>query len=208
VGLVYLRGQAPRITLDMTLPGPAGPPVAGQGIRPLFWNVEEDEASPALAEVEADPELWGLLFWIPLMRGAAGAANVTTWLRLMQQVASKRRRGDLGRIALVFADLAGTVPVWQDALKEVDMTESKVVNEWIAEAVLKAEVGATRRALLEVVEGRFPGALSGDYKTLLETQDSLPLLQEWLRAAATALTFHDFQRFCGVDAAAARSFNP
>src|SRR6266516_2214277 len=89
---------------------------------------------------------------------------------------SKRHRGDLGQIALAFAELAGAVGVWKDALKEVDMTESQVVNEWTADALLKGKVLATRTDLLDVVEGRFPGALPEEYRRLLETQDSLPLL--------------------------------
>jgi hypothetical protein len=62
-GLVYLRGQASDTNLDMTLTGEDGQPLAGTRHTFLVWNVEQDEAGEALAEVKADfDQLWGLLF--------------------------------------------------------------------------------------------------------------------------------------------------
>ncbi len=108
-GLIYLRGNAKMTALDMALTDASGARLAGTSHQTLVWNVEEDDAGQALDEVAADFErCWGLLFWAPLMRGASRPENIARWLLLMQRVTSKRHRGDLVRIALVFAELAGT----------------------------------------------------------------------------------------------------
>src|SRR5262249_3352333 len=43
-GLVYLRGRAPEVSLEMTLTGEAGEVLAGTQHKVLSWNVEEDDA--------------------------------------------------------------------------------------------------------------------------------------------------------------------
>lgn len=64
VALVYLQGASPEPELDMTLPG-------GWGTmhKPRHWNVADDSAADALAALAAGTVTWGILFWIPLMKG-------------------------------------------------------------------------------------------------------------------------------------------
>jgi hypothetical protein len=193
-GLVYLRGQASDTSLGMTLTDETGQRLAGTWHTVLFWNVEEDEAGQALAEVEADFEhLWGLLFWVALMRNGARAENIAAWLALVRRVPSKRHQADLARIALVFAELAGTLHEWREALKEVDMQESRVVLEWTADARRQERVEALRATLVRQAELRFKGELTDEDRQMLSTQDSVGVLDEWLDAVVKANDYAAFR---------------
>jgi hypothetical protein len=186
--LVYLQGRCPDVVLDMTLPG-------GFGTRhaPLVWNVAEDSA-PAVLEAVANGALsWGMLFWVSLMAEGQQPAVIARWREVVVQVVADRQaRGNLAGIALVFAELVGRRAEWQRGLEGFEMTESQVVNEWISQGELKRQ----RRNLLELLEGRFPGAVPNDVVQLIQQQDSLELLHDWFKVAVRAST--TFEQFLDV----------
>jgi hypothetical protein len=193
-GLVYLRGRASDVTLDMALTDESGQRLAGTWHTVLFWNVEEDEASQALAEAAADFErCWGLLFWVPLMRNAATPENIASWLALLLRLPGKRLQGDLARIAITFAELAGTLPQWQEALKEVDMEESQVILEWTADARRQGQVEALRATLLRLAQIRFKAELTDEDRQMISTQGSVGVLDEWLNAVVKADDYAGFR---------------
>jgi hypothetical protein len=185
--LVYLRGRCPQTVLDMTLPNGAGTRHA-----PLVWNVEEDGAGPSLTVVTAVPATWGLLFWIPLMHGGGEVDTIARWKELAGALPDRRARGDLGRIALTFAELGGCFAAWETALEGWDMTESKVVNRWMDEARRDERLKASRQHLLELAQGRFPGAIPAEVVDLIGRQDSAEMLEEWFRAAISAPSAEQF----------------
>jgi hypothetical protein len=100
--------------------------------------------------------------------------------------------GALVAIALVFAELAGRVPAWKRGLEGWDMTESQVVNEWTRQAESRAKLVERRLALLELLEGRFPGVVPPEVVKLINEQESLELLDDWFRAALRAFSFEQF----------------
>jgi hypothetical protein len=186
--LVYLVGRCPDAVLDMTLPG-------GFGTRhaPLVWNVGEDNA-PATLEAVAKGELsWGMLFWVALMAEGQQPAVIARWREVVVQVVADRRvRGNLAGIALVFAELAGCRPAWQRGLEGFEMTESQVVNEWISQGEAKGHLARQRQALLELLDGHFPGTVPNDVVQLIQQQDSFELLHHWYMEAVRAKTFEQF----------------
>jgi hypothetical protein len=182
--LVYLQGRCPEAVLDMTLPG-------GFGTRhaPLVWNVAEDSAPATLEAVPSGSLSWGMLFWVPLMVEGQQDAVIARWREVVVQVVSDRRtRGNLAGIALVLAELVGRRAEWRRGLEGFEMTESQVVNEWISQG----KVEEARQSLLVVLEGRFPGAAPEDVVRLIQQQDSLDLLRDWLKAVARVSTFEQF----------------
>jgi hypothetical protein len=186
-GLVYLQGRCPESTLDMTL-------AEGFGTwhRALVWNVEEDNADAVLAAVESGEATWGLLFWVPLMAGGDSEAVIARWKERALAVDDRRRRGDLGKIALVFAELVGRYAGWKRGLEGFDMTESKVVNEWIEEAVQQAQIKEAREGVLRVLRRRFPAALTEDVLGAINAQPSLDMLHDWFDGALAAFSAEDF----------------
>jgi hypothetical protein len=88
----------------------------------------------------------------------------------------------------VFAELAGCYLAWEKALEEWEMTESQVVNRWIA----KADLARTRALVLRALENRFSGSVPQDVIETINAQPSLPLLEEWFDAATKCASMQDF----------------
>jgi hypothetical protein len=187
VALVYLRGACPEPVLDMTLPGGWGTKHAA-----LIWNVADDVAGEALAALAAGTMTWGVLFWIPLMRGADDPLVLARWLEQASRVDNVRVRADLVRIVLVFAELAGRLIAWSDALKEWNMIESQLVLEWTAEARRETEVTTRRKDLFLILKERFPDPLPQEVASLINQQESAELLWDWLRVAVRAPFLEEF----------------
>lgn len=186
--LVYLQGRCPDDVLDMTL-------AHGFGTRhrALVWNVADDDAADALEAVANGMASWGVLFWVALMGGGGDETVIARWRDVVAQVVPlPRMRGNMAGIALVFAELVGRRPAWVRGLEGFEMTESQVVNEWIGQGMVKGELAASRRNLLELLNGRFPGAVPPDVTRLIQQQDSLELLNDWFRAAVRAFSFDQF----------------
>jgi hypothetical protein len=99
-----------------------------------------------------------------------------------------RKRGDYGALALVFAELAGCDSVWEQALKEWNMQESKQVLKWLSEGEARGEArgevrGAlrTRREdLRTLLEDRF-GTLPAELLQRIEAMDDGERLRSALR---------------------------
>src|SRR6185437_13164258 len=172
--LIYLRGACPESVLDMTLPG-------GWGTRheALVWNVGDDDAREALDDLGAGTTTWGILFWIPLMRRGDDPAVLVRWREEALRVENIRVQADLMRIALVFAELAGRLIVWSNAMKEWNMIESQLVWEWTADARREAEVATRREDLLLAIKERFPEPIPEEIVSLINQQESVELLRDW-----------------------------
>jgi hypothetical protein len=186
--LVYLTGVCPESELNRLAGG------FGSLHRPLIWNVGEDQALAVLDEAAAEQSLWGLLFWVALMRGGGVPGTIARWVEVVTQVAPGRReRADLGKVALVFAELAGCRPAWEQALRNWDMTESQLFLEWTAEAKEAGKVENARAWLIDELEARFPGAVTSDVRELIAKQDSKQLLDDWHKVALKTPSFDTFR---------------
>jgi hypothetical protein len=182
--LVYLQGDCPEELVDMTV-------VGGYGTRhaPLLWNVGQDEAATTLEAVVAGESNWGMLFWVPLMRGGGDASVIARWKEVVATLVEDRHiRGNLAGIALVFAELVGRRLEWKRGLEDAMWTESQVVNEWIGQGFVKGR----RESLLEALKVRFPESVTADIVKLITEQDSPTLLNDWFRAALRAESFEQF----------------
>jgi hypothetical protein len=67
-----------------------------------------------------------------------------------------------------------------------------VVNGWIEEARREARIQVTRRHLLLVSQGRFPGAIPTEVLDLIDKQEREDTLEEWYQAAVSAPSAEQF----------------
>jgi hypothetical protein len=184
-GLVYLVGECSQGLLDMTL-------TAGAGTRHavLVWNVANDSASAALDDLEAKTITWGILFWVPLMKGAGECELVRRWLGLVELVPASEQ-GGLRTVALIFAELAGCRPVWQDELEDWAVTESPLLNSWVQQAADRSRLEQGREWLLDYLRARFPAELTSEVVETINAQPSVSLLDAWFKSAVRAKTYEE-----------------
>ena len=74
------------------------------------------------------------------------------------------------------------------------MTESKVVNRWIEEAVRERELANTRRLMIRLLNNRFPGQVAPEVVETINSQPSLSMLEGWFDQASQAASLADFVR--------------
>lgn len=184
--LVYLRGRCPEPVLHMTAPN-------GQGTRhaPVVWDVEADEAGATLEALAQGQATWGVLFWIPLMHGADDPGIIARWRELASALPTERLRGDLARIALIFAELAGRALVWRQGMEGWNVTESPLVNSWIETAEQEARLEEAREFMRLILETRFSIPIPEEVLGTINAQPSRALLVQWSKAALTASSLEE-----------------
>jgi hypothetical protein len=90
--------------------------------------------------------------------------------------------------------LAGRYAAWEKALEGFDMTESKVVNSWIDEAVRQRDLDNARRFLIRLLNKRFAGQVPADVMEAINAQPSLTMLEDWFDQASQVASLADFIR--------------
>lgn len=184
--LISLTGAKQDGRLDMAPPG--------RTQLELHWGMEvctmsEESAATLLRRIAAGELPGDLIVWTPLMADGDDPAVILEWKRLGLLQSDARRRAEYAGLALVFAELANRRDIWAEALKEWNMRESVIANEWKNEG----RVQGRREDLLKVLQARFPGPLPGEVVQVVNTQDNADSLTNWLIAAATATTIEQFR---------------
>jgi hypothetical protein len=145
-----------------------------------------------------------VLPFIPLMQGGGESAIIARWKELAQAEPDRRRRGDYGGLALVFAEAAGRRDVWKQALEGWNVIESQQVNEWIAvgraegeargraEGEARGQLVGCRADLRVMLEDRF-GALPEGLIQRIETEEDLGRLQTALRQVYRVATLEELR---------------
>jgi hypothetical protein len=171
---------------------------AGLHVKVRVLTLREVDAGAVLAAVAAGQVSWAMLAWVPLMRGGGDPAVIGEWRRLAGQVANPRRRGDLGGLAEVFAELAGCLEVWRTGLEGWDVEVSQVVLEWQEKARLAGRAEASRENLLQLVQAKFPGESLADIEAAVAAQKDLAVLGRWFKAALAAKTLAEVRAAFGL----------
>jgi hypothetical protein len=89
---------------------------------------------------------------------------------------------------LVFAELAGCRPVWQEELEGWTVTESRLLNR----AIESRELQLGREWLLDCLQERLAAELTPEVIEAINKQPSLALLRSWHKAAVGVKSYDDF----------------
>jgi hypothetical protein len=164
-------------------------------------NLEREPAADLLAAVESGARSRALLPWVPLLAGGDEVAVAERWKRAAEAEADGRRRAEYAGLARVFASAARRQDFWKAQLEGWNVTESSVVNEWIAEGEAKGRAEGRREervaALLDVLTDRF-GPPPADLEAAVRAAADVAQLRAWTTAAVKAATLDDFRRAAGV----------
>jgi hypothetical protein len=176
----------------------------GAGLRTLLQVQERNlaglSAERLLDQVEAGTAPRMALALLPLMQGGREAGIIKRCVDLASREPDPVRRADLG-LALTFAEAAGCLGPWQQALKEWNVVESQVVKEWQrqarSEGKNEGKIEGKAEAILEVLQDRqiTPPA---DLIAAIRACTDLARLRQLLGLAARAISIEQFRQDAGI----------
>jgi hypothetical protein len=172
------------------------------GVRTMLGVAECDlahmDAATTLDGIAAATIAPCVLSWIPLMQNGAEAAIIQQWLELARREPEAKRRSDYGGLALVFAEAADRRHAWEKALEGWNVTDSQVIQEWIAQGEVMGEVKGQATALLRLLARRFPPGLPAEVAAVIRGATDVAQLQRWFDLAVDADSLETFRRAAGL----------
>ena len=191
--LILLSGQRGDLKLNMRLPGTK----LGLRSRAGTRSLARQRAADRLARIDRGELGLSLLPWLPLMAGGGDPATVQEWLRLASKETVAERRRDCAGLAKVFAERAGWLPVWKEALETFDMWQSQVIKEWKdagrQEGRQEGRQQEKRNDLLKVLRSRFKGEVPADLTQTIQQTDDLGILSRWFDDALEVASLEEFR---------------
>jgi hypothetical protein len=115
------------------------------------------------------------------------------WKTIAATEPNGAHRVTYGLLVTIFAELTGCADLWRSALKEWDMRESTLVNEWKAEWIAEGEAKGERRALVLVLGQKFHTPVPRDLVEAVEAQSDRAVLARWLTIAIDADSLEAFR---------------
>lgn len=156
-------------------------------------TMREEAAGSTLARIASGELSRSVLPWVPLLRGGEEVAIISEWKNLAGQEPDQKRRGEMGGLALVFADLAGRQVVGEQGLEGWNMKQSVVVLGWQREA----EVRRMRTVILRSLELRYKTTPPADLANRVGEFEELDELSRWFEATLTSDTLASFRAAVG-----------
>ena len=160
----------------------------GLGLAVKERYLAEESAKATLDTIAAGATARSLLALIPLMTGGGEKDIIKRWLEVAATEPDHRRRGDLGILALTMAELKPWYGKWQKALKEWNMRESTVVQEWID----KGKAENLRENLRRTLTTRF-GAVSVELLRRIDASTDFGQLDRAFDQALTVTRLEDLR---------------
>ena len=127
------------------------------------------------------------------MAGGGEPALVPEWLRVASKETVAERRRDCAGLAKVFAERAGWLPVWKEALETFDMWQSQVIKEWKDAGRQEGRQQEKRNDLLKVLRSRFKGEVPADLTQAIQQTDDLGILSRWFDDALEVASLDEFR---------------
>jgi hypothetical protein len=181
--VVHLRGRG-RTWPEMDWPE-AGVRVV---VQPREWNLEEMDAEATLDAIAAGTIPRPVLAWVPCMRGGDNPNLIPRWRNLADLETDSVKRSDLGLVR-VFAEAGGCDETWNRGLEGWNVTTSKLVNEWQAEAKMGM--------LVRLVSRKFAPVPEEVLARIRATKDT-DRLDAWNEAAGLATSLDQFRADTGL----------
>jgi hypothetical protein len=159
-------------------------------------NLSGLSAARTLARIEAGKAPAALLPWIPLFQGGGEPGIIAEWVR----VAEAQTDAELRRVmplAQYFAEAAGCIEAWREALRGWDVIKSQVFEEWTALADGKARREERATISLRILR-RIQADLPADLEQAIRRIDDLARLDAVVESALSNTSIDEFRRATGL----------
>jgi hypothetical protein len=186
-GLVNLTGPEQGAVWELS---PKGFENAGKRVAVVVCTVAICSAPHTLEDIAGGRTARCILAWVPLMAGGGQPETAVRWQELASQEPDVRKRVDYAGLALVFAELAGCRPVWQQALEGWNVERSQIIGEWRQQG----QVMTLRKNIERALQIRFPTESLATVAERLAAETDLATLDQWFDLALRTPTLQEFQR--------------
>jgi hypothetical protein len=172
-------------------------------LRPVELNLEELDVQAVLGQIAAGQAPRELLALIPLLHRGEEAGIIEAWGWLAGAEADPRRRPDFA-LAGLFAERAGRLEAWREALGGFSVLESPMIAELLADAEAKGKAKGKAEGkaetLLRVLRKRCREApeLPEDLAAAVRACTDGGQLERWLDVALEVETLAQFRQQAGV----------
>ena len=124
------------------------------GHRSRFWvrNVRQEKAELTLEGITAGEIALCILVWVPLMAGGDDPQVLERWKQVALLQNEPHLRADYVVLALVFAELADRLAAWSAALKESNVNDSRVAQQWEDKGIEKGRLVGKIQAYQEMLK--------------------------------------------------------
>jgi hypothetical protein len=175
VALVFLTGSSAETRLDMNLPGMGE---VGLWFGPRVMDVSGEDAVAHLDAIEQNVLGRWLLVWTPLMKGGQTIEVARRWRTLAEADTRIKMMAD---VAGIFARLTECETVWREALEGIMLKTSPLMEE----ARQEGRIETARKAVLKVLESRFPVQVPALVVQKIKAETILDVLDGWLGLVST-----------------------
>ena len=171
-------------------------------MRALVRVMSQVRADKTLDGIEAGAITPTLLHWVSLMKGGGDSAIMARWGQQARQRIDPEKWANLAITAATFAETSGQKERWIAFLKEWNIVESTVYNEFVAareaRAETKGEAKGQRQTLRDmlsrILRKKWEVEPSETVARKIEAEDNVALLQEWVDEAIFAQSFEAFRK--------------
>lgn len=167
-------------------------PEAETALVPIEWNLETLDAGVVLDQIASGKAPRALLAWVSLMKNGNDPATMQRWLQVADQETDAARKADFA-LVVVFAQLTKGDRAWKKALEGFNVTESVVLNEWMAEAAAKARI----EDIVKILEDKF-SPIPAELKGKIEAATAMDVLQRWVILVGRADSLEKFRQESGL----------
>jgi hypothetical protein len=124
------------------------------GVKCRFWvrNVREEGADLTLEQIAERKVALCILVWVPLMAGGDDPRVVQRWREVALLQDEPHLLADYVVLALVFAELAGRRAAWAAALKEFNVQDSQIAQQWEDKGIVKGTLVGKIQAFQEMLK--------------------------------------------------------
>jgi hypothetical protein len=187
--MIFLANGPQRVGWQADLPD-EDPATVSTNFQPKALCVDRESAVATLQAISENRLSLGVLAFVPAMQGGATLGVVQRWRELVTGVEDLNHLRTLCDLAIVLADKTNSRPLWRQELEGFPLNESSYMRD--------ARNETTRRAILTVLEARFPNTVPPELRELIQSQRDPNELDRWISLAATALDIPAFRTATGL----------
>jgi hypothetical protein len=153
------------------------------GVKCKFWarNVRQEKADETLEQIAQGKVALCILVWVPVMVGGDDPQVLKRWQEVALLEKEPHLLADYVVLALVFAELAGRQDAWSAALKEFNVKDSQIAQQWEDKGIEKGLMKGALVGKIQAFQEMLKQPVTPEKELRARSQQELDMLLAQLR---------------------------